>query len=212
MMLVLSPLVVAANPPARSIPAFRKISSSIPMPRIVLPLKPSLRRRNASGSRSMIVTECPSDSSIEASIAPTRPHPRITTCIACGSLLSRARHRSSDARFGEPVDDDFTRRVPEQRFRNALRRPFDKPDLRRDAQHDQVDVVIPGRPSDPLSRLPRADHLRRRPEVVRGSNLAGPLERAAPPLFHLRQCHAEAEGAGHLDDIPKENFRLLLLA
>src|SRR6478736_4734690 len=80
MMFELSPLETAAKASARRMPAFSRTSWSNPIPVILSPLKPGPRRRNASGSLSMMETVWFRSSRLLASVEPTRPHPMITTC------------------------------------------------------------------------------------------------------------------------------------
>jgi len=70
---------------ASSIPALRRRSASVPSPTRKLPLKSWLSASRAAarlkepGSRSTMVTSCPSSSSSLASREPTRPQPTIST-------------------------------------------------------------------------------------------------------------------------------------
>src|SRR5205807_1881818 len=89
----LSPLVTAANASASWMPARMSTSSLTPLPTISSPLNSTGRRLKDSLLWSMIETVCPARSIMVASVAPTRPQPRITTFICrCGekscSLLS----------------------------------------------------------------------------------------------------------------------------
>src|SRR3984885_4753145 len=79
-MLELSPLLTAAKPSARSIPARASTSRSKPIPVTRSPLKDGRSLRNASGSRSMTATVLPRSSRMWASVEPTRPQPMITIC------------------------------------------------------------------------------------------------------------------------------------
>src|SRR5690606_41953057 len=81
MMLELSPLLTATKAAADWMPASMRTSRSNPMPVTRRPWKPGRSRRKACGSRSMMATECPLSSRMWARVAPTRPHPMITTCI-----------------------------------------------------------------------------------------------------------------------------------
>src|SRR5258706_1509241 len=87
--LELSPLVTAASAEARSIPASMSRSRSKPMPSTVCPAKPSGRRRNASGRRSITATVCPPATRPMARPLPTRPHPTTTTCTLANLLGQR---------------------------------------------------------------------------------------------------------------------------
>src|SRR5574341_1951687 len=69
------------NASASPTPIRARVSWSIPLPTSLLPPKLGHRRRNASCCVSSTVTSCPSWSSMDASLAPTRPHPIITTFI-----------------------------------------------------------------------------------------------------------------------------------
>src|SRR5580698_4131279 len=79
-MLELSPLLTAAKPSARSIPALDSTLRSKPMPVTRSPLKDGRSLRNASGSWSMTATVLPRSSRMWASVEPTRPQPMITIC------------------------------------------------------------------------------------------------------------------------------------
>src|SRR5689334_4739859 len=79
-MLELSPLLTAAKPSARSIPARASTSRSKPIPVTRSPLKDGRSLRNASGSWSMTATVLPRSSRMWASVEPTRPQPMITIC------------------------------------------------------------------------------------------------------------------------------------
>src|ERR1700744_3072117 len=79
-MLELSPLLTAAKPSARSIPALASTSRSKPIPVTRSPLNEGRSLRNASGSRSMTATVLPRSSRMWASVDPTRPQPMITIC------------------------------------------------------------------------------------------------------------------------------------
>ena len=63
-------------------PASISTSRSNPTPVTLLPLKLTGSLRNASGSWSMMATECPCSSRMWAIVDPTRPHPMITMCTA----------------------------------------------------------------------------------------------------------------------------------
>src|SRR5580693_3754155 len=79
-MLELSPLLTAAKPSERSIPALDSTLRSKPMPVTRSPLKDGRSLRNASGSWSMTATVLPRSSRMWASVEPTRPQPMITIC------------------------------------------------------------------------------------------------------------------------------------
>ena len=79
-MLELSPLLTAANAPARSIPAFASVLRSKPTPVTWSPEKSGPSRRKAAGFWSMIDTECPRRSRLRARLDPTRPQPMTTMC------------------------------------------------------------------------------------------------------------------------------------
>src|SRR4051794_25904814 len=82
MTLRLSPCVTAAKASARSMPARRKTSTSIPFPTIVVPENSGSSRRNARAETSRTVTSWPPCESCEANLAPTRPQPMIMMNIA----------------------------------------------------------------------------------------------------------------------------------
>src|SRR5579864_7545794 len=94
----LSPLVTAANASASLMPALIRTSSSTPLPITVWPLNCGSRRWKESLLWSMTDTVCPALDIMLASIAPTRPHPRITIFMSClhdrsgGYLLARTDH------------------------------------------------------------------------------------------------------------------------
>src|SRR6478609_8353498 len=98
MMLELSPLETAAKASARRMPAFSRTSWSKPWPVILSPLNPGPRRRNASGSASMIDTVWLRSSRLRASVEPTRPQPMITTCTGQTLLGLRLLRRGCTAR------------------------------------------------------------------------------------------------------------------
>src|SRR2546425_760874 len=83
MMFRLSPLVREAKPSADSIPAWRRTSSSIPLPSTISPAKASPSRSNARRLLSMTVTWCPALERAMAAMAPTRPHPTMTSFMKC---------------------------------------------------------------------------------------------------------------------------------
>src|SRR5580693_211506 len=97
-MLELSPLLTAAKPSARSIPARESTSRSKPIPVTRSPLKDGRSLRNASGSRSMTATVFPRSSRMWASVEPTRPQPMITICTTRPFTV-----RCAGARTGRPA-------------------------------------------------------------------------------------------------------------
>src|SRR5215469_10925941 len=97
MMLELSPLLTAAKPSARSMPALASTSRSKPIPVTRSPLNAGRSLRNASGSRSITATVLPRSSRMWASVEPTRPHPMITICTTRPFTV---RHGAGSARFG----------------------------------------------------------------------------------------------------------------
>src|SRR3984957_14598832 len=96
-MLELSPLLTAAKPSARSIPARASTSRSKPIPVTRSPLNDGRSLRNASGSRSMTATVLPRSSRMWASVDPPRPPPMITMCTTRPFTV---RHSAGSARFG----------------------------------------------------------------------------------------------------------------
>src|SRR6516165_2994435 len=98
MMFELSPLLTAAKPSARSIPARDSTSRSKPIPVTRSPLKDGRSLRKASGSRSMIATVFPRSSRMWASVEPTRPQPMITICTTRPFTV---RHRPGRARLNQ---------------------------------------------------------------------------------------------------------------
>src|ERR1700684_2930028 len=80
MMFELSPLLTAAKPSARSMPALASTSRSKPIPVTRSPLNDGRSLRKASGSWSMTATVWPRSSRMWASVEPTRPQPMITIC------------------------------------------------------------------------------------------------------------------------------------
>ena len=99
MMLELSPLLTAAKPSARSIPARARTSRSNPTPVTRSPLNDGRSLRNASGSRSITATVLPRSSRMWASVEPTRPQPMITICTTSPFTV---RHRLAGAGTRRP--------------------------------------------------------------------------------------------------------------
>src|SRR3954469_7648047 len=89
MMLELSPLLTAANAPAESMPASRRVCRSKPRPVTWRPPNSGPSRRNAAGSWPMTATLWPTSSSRRAMADPTRPHPITTTCTKLSRGIGR---------------------------------------------------------------------------------------------------------------------------
>src|SRR2546423_1236761 len=68
-----------AKPSADSMPAWRSTSSSMPLPSTISPGKSLPRRSKARRLLSITVTWWPSLERARAAMAPTRPHPTITS-------------------------------------------------------------------------------------------------------------------------------------
>src|SRR4051794_17202935 len=90
MMFELSPLLTAANAPAESMPASRRVCRSKPRPVTWRPPNSGPSRRNAAGSWSMTATLWPTSSSRRAMADPTRPQPITTTCTKYSRGIRRA--------------------------------------------------------------------------------------------------------------------------
>src|SRR5437762_274684 len=88
MMLRLSPSVTATNPSARSMPARRRTSTSVPLPTTWSPLNSRVKtprvdaREKAFGSLSTMTTSWPARSMLAAICEPTRPHPTMRSLNA----------------------------------------------------------------------------------------------------------------------------------
>src|SRR5918995_182213 len=105
MMLELSPLLTAANAPARSIPARPSVARSKPIPVICSPEKSAPSRRKAAGFWSMIDTVCPVRSRLRARLEPTRPQPITTMCtVADATPGPGSRRRRVGGLFARPYD------------------------------------------------------------------------------------------------------------
>src|SRR2546426_2397373 len=156
MMFRLSPLVREAKPSADSIPAWRRTSSSIPLPRTISPAKLSPSRSNARRLLSMTVTWCPALERAMAAMAPTRPHPTMTSFMNCETpfYVLPAEGQPGGLDLGQPGRSDFR-----LGGRNVVRHPPET-----DCRPGQIDdregrlrVAIAGLPN-----ATRVDQRRRR--------------------------------------------------
>src|SRR5215471_9611925 len=153
MMLRLSPCVAATKASARSMPARRSKSWSMPLPSIVVPLKSGPRRLNAEDFTSRTVTSWSALVNCCASRAPTRPQPMMMTNVSrlprmielapaltcrAGWSLGRAHERR---RAGQPhaawsVLEHIGRGMPQVELAELA--------LVADAHDDQVDLAFEG--------------------------------------------------------------------